>query len=159
MSVRSCMQYALSHIILKSLAAGFNAAKRLTVSSEYVMPSGFEYLGTHQIPLTVESFSTYFSTISISGPFSVIGIVIISIFLKKPVTPKCLSYPGAGQRNLIFPWRSQGCSPATPFSEKQAIVSNIILRLELPPMNTFSGLTPSICAKSSLASSIPSRIP
>ena len=37
-SVMLCTQYALSQKILKSFAAGFSAAKRRTVSSEYVMP-------------------------------------------------------------------------------------------------------------------------
>ena len=41
------------------------------------MPSGLEYLGTHQMPFTAESF-TASSTASISGPSSVMGIVMSS---------------------------------------------------------------------------------
>ena len=41
------------------------------------MPSGFEYFGTHHMPLTAGSFTSS-STMSISGPVGVMGIVIIS---------------------------------------------------------------------------------
>ena len=41
------------------------------------MPSGFEYFGTFHMPLTLGSLMR-FSTMSMSGPFSVIGMVMSS---------------------------------------------------------------------------------
>ena len=59
----------MSQKIRKSSAAGFNAAKRCTVTSEYVIPCGLEYFGTHQIPFNGRHHYLHiFLTRSISGP-------------------------------------------------------------------------------------------
>ena len=58
----------------KSGAAGWSCAKRRTTSSEYVMPVGFAYFGTHQMPLTEGSPSTRRWTMSMSGPSSSMGM-------------------------------------------------------------------------------------
>jgi len=60
-------------MIRKSGAAVGIEASRRTVSSEYTAPVGFEYFGTHQMPLIDGSSATSRSTVSISGPSSVIG--------------------------------------------------------------------------------------
>ena len=71
----------------KSSAAHSMAARRRTVSSEYVVPPGFEYFGTHQMPFTEASEAAMRSTSSMSGPSSVIGTGIISM-PNSSVTPK-----------------------------------------------------------------------
>ena len=49
---RSCTAYALSHITRKCAAARFGScAMRAMTASEYTQPVGFEYFGTHQMPL------------------------------------------------------------------------------------------------------------
>ena len=55
------------------------AASLRTTSSEYTTPSGFEYFGTHQMPLIDGSSATSRSTSSMSGPSAVIGTVTRSI--------------------------------------------------------------------------------
>ena len=74
---------------VRSGAAGLRAAMRCTVSLEYTMPSGLEYLGTHHIPFTSWSFTSS-STTSISGPFSVMGTITMSK-PKDSVILECLS--------------------------------------------------------------------
>lgn len=67
---------------------------------------------------------------------------------KYSVTAKCLSYPGTGQRNFLSFTSYHGLHPSTIGAVIiHAIVSNIMLRLELPPTITFSGSTPRSCAK------------
>jgi len=134
------------------------AARRFTTSSEYVVPVGLAYIGTHHIPFIVSSSATSFSTISMSGPFLSIGMFTSS----KPifsVIRKCLSYPGTGQSHFTFV-SFQGFSPSpVPKSMNFAIVSYMMLRLEFPQMISSSGVTPSIGAKSAFASGRPSRPP
>ena len=122
------------------------------------MPCGLEYLGTHQIPLIEESLDTSFSTISISGPFSVIGMLIISIPISSVIL-KCLSYPGTGQRNLTLSRWHQGVLPIIPKSIADDTQSYMMLRLALPHTNTFSLGTLKKSPISCLASGIPSIIP
>ena len=152
------MQYALSQKIRKSSAAGFKLAKRFTVSSEYEIPVGLEYFGTHQIPLTAGSLLTYFSTKSMSGPSWPSGILIISI-PNNSVILKCLSYPGTGQRNFILSNLHHGVEPLTPKVIERATVSYIMLRLELPQTITFSFSTSIISASNLRHSPIPSKSP
>ena len=152
------MQYALSQKILKSSAAGFNVAKRLTTSSEYTIPVGLEYFGTHQIPFTAGSLFTYCSTRSISGPSSNKGILIISI-PKNSVILKCLSYPGTGQRNFTLSSLHHGVEPFTPCVMERDTVSYITFKLELPYTMIFSFFTSIISAISCRHSPIPSRSP
>ena len=64
-------------MITKSSAAGFNDASLFITSSEYIIPVGFAYFGTHQIPFTSGSL-TASSTASISGPSEFKGMVISS---------------------------------------------------------------------------------
>ena len=109
-SVKSCTQYALSHIILKSSALGFNAAMRSTTSSLKVIPCGLEYFGTQNIPLTLGS-SISSSIASISGPSSYIGIFII-LMPKCSQIVKCLSYPGTGHKNLTSSSLPHGVIPS-----------------------------------------------
>ena len=115
----------------KSFAAGLSLAKRRTVSSEYVMPWGLEYFGTHQIALMESSLLTKSSTISISGPVGSMGILIISI-PKYSVMVKCLSYPGTGHRNFTLSSLHHGVLPITPWVMDLETVSYIIFRLEFP---------------------------
>ena len=74
---------------MKSGAAGFMAARRRMVSSLYTTPSGLAYLGTFHIPFTAGSRISS-STMSMSGPSAVMGMLIIST-PKLSVTLKCLS--------------------------------------------------------------------
>lgn len=53
----------------KSGAAGLRLARRRMVSSEYTIPVGFEYFGTHQIPLISASAATSRSTYHIRSVF------------------------------------------------------------------------------------------
>ena len=89
-SASVCTAYALSHMIRKSGAAVGIVASRRTVSSEYTMPVGLEYFGTHQMPLTAGSAATSRSTSSMSGPSSVIGTGTSSM-PRRSHTPKCRS--------------------------------------------------------------------
>ena len=84
-SVRSCTAYALSQKIRKSGAAAGIAASRRTVSSEYTVPSGLLYFGTHQMPFTAGSAAASRSQASRSGPDGVIGTLII------PMPNRCSS--------------------------------------------------------------------
>ena len=142
----------------KSSAAGFNAAKRRTVSSEYVIPCGFEYLGTHHMPFTAASSAARRSTMSISGPSARIGTGIISM-PKYSVIEKCLSYPGTGHKNLTRSSLHHGVEPKTPCVIDLAIVSYIMLRLALPWTITCCGSQSINPAISLFASSIPSSPP
>ena len=74
------------------------------------MPEGLEYLGTHHTPLTEGSDSTYCRIMSMSGPFSSMGMLIISMPNSWQMA-KCRSYPGTGQRNFSGPCCPQGRLP------------------------------------------------
>ena len=158
-SYNSCTAYALSQKMRKSGAAGRSAAKRRTVSSEYVIPSGFENFGTHHMPLTDASDETSRSTSSISGPAGVIFTGIIFIPSDSQI-PKCLSYPGDGHRNFISPARHHGSGePSTPYSIARAIVSYIIFSEEFPPTSILVAGIPRRSEKRRFVSGSPSRMP
>ena len=157
-SYKSCTAYALSQKILKSSAAGFKLAKARTVSSEYVMPCGLEYFGTHQIPLMDLSFSTYSFTTTISGPSCVISTLIISI-PNNSVIAKCLSYPGTGHKNLTLSNLHHGVPPFTPKVIEREMVSYIIGKLALPQAITLSAETPIMSPINFFASGIPVNSP
>ena len=105
-----------------------------------------------------ESEETSFFTMSISGPLSVIGTLIISIPINSVIL-KCLSYPGTGHKNLTLSSLHHGVEPIIPKSIAPAMQSYIMLRLALPHTNTLSAGTPINSPISFLASGIPSRLP
>ena len=87
-----------------------------------------EYLGTHQM---ASSEATSSSTIFMSGPFSVMGTLIISM-PKYSVMAKWRSYPGTGQRNFTLSSLHQGVLPMTPWVMDREMVSYITFKLEFP---------------------------
>ena len=93
-----------------------------------------------------------------SGPVGSIGITIISM-PKLSVMAKCLSYPGAGHKNLTLSSLHQGVEPQTPSIMDLATVSYITLRLELPNTITLSAGISIMSPISSLASRIPISSP
>ena len=115
-----------------------NFANLIIVSLEYVSPVGFECLGTQMIPLTLLSFETISSTLSIFGPFPVkgTGIMFIPISSNKA---KCLSYPGTGHITEIFFLFFHGPSPL-PLKKSVCNINAVRLKLLVPLATIFFGL-------------------
>ena len=115
------------------------------------------YIGTHHIPFigTVPAKRAF--NISISGLFCPLNVYKLKahFFCYR----KCLSYLGTGQSHFTFLYPSKASPSPVPKSMNFAIVSYMMLRLEFPQMISSSGVTPSIGAKSALASGRPSRPP
>ena len=78
---------------------------------------------------------------------------------KYSVMPKCLSYPGTGQRNFTRSSLHQGVLPMMPCVYALETVSYMTFSEELPYTMMLAGSFSIICPISSLASSMPSSTP